>query len=134
LELAVPIWLERLRQKDPEIREMLIQYWADKSADAVAYQGDVLQFGGKKGAAASVFNALARGLAVLATCPGGVVFLGVLWCDRHAPYGRSYDGQICQQCLAESSGNDWLSPKDQLTGLRVKCQEIETAATTEGIL
>ena len=43
-------------------------------------KGDLLMFrGGKRGETARVFNALAKSLAVLAFCPGGVTLFGQHW-------------------------------------------------------
>lgn len=49
---------------------------ARRAAQVVAEKGDVLQYRGRSGEAAAVFNALVDGLAVLAFCPGGVRFCG----------------------------------------------------------
>lgn len=45
-------------------------------ADVLAYQGDGLMFGGKKGEAATLFNRLAKAVAVLAFMPGGISMFG----------------------------------------------------------
>jgi hypothetical protein len=73
LGCAVPLWVMDLRRLPwPEIEKI-----AHESAQIVAEKGDVLQFGSKKkGEAAAAFNALAKGLAALSFCPGGVTFLG----------------------------------------------------------
>lgn len=83
LNLAVPMWIDRLQQLDGETRTNKALRWAADAADAVAFRGDALQFGGKKGEAADVFNHLARGLAALAHAPGGVLFQGRHWCVEH---------------------------------------------------
>jgi hypothetical protein len=46
----------------------------------LAEKGDVLLFGSKqKGQAADLFNRLARAIAVLSFCPGGVHLFGRHW-------------------------------------------------------
>jgi len=52
---------------------------AQKFAAVLGSKGDVLQFGGKTGEAAELFNRLVQSLAVLAFLPGGVTFLGDHW-------------------------------------------------------
>lgn len=79
LEAAVPLHLMEVRELPFEARHKL----AMEASDAIASRGDVLMYGGKKGAAAEVFNQLARGLAVLACQPGGVTFAGMHWCIDH---------------------------------------------------
>jgi hypothetical protein len=73
LGCAVPLWVMDLKKLPwPEIEKI-----AHESAQIVAEKGDVLQFGSKKkDEAAAAFNALAKGLAALSFCPGGVTFLG----------------------------------------------------------
>lgn len=76
LEAAVPLWIEEFRGLTFEEREKI----AHEASDIIASKGDVLQFRAKKkGETAKAFNALARGLAVLAYAPGGVTFNGRKW-------------------------------------------------------
>lgn len=99
LEVAVPLRIQELRLMTPPDRHATLQAWRAGAADAIGSRGDALQFGGKKGAAASVFNDLARGLAVLAHAPGGVLFAGLHWCLEH-PWGNAADtvtGLACTQ-------------------------------------
>lgn len=84
LRLAVPMWADDLRRMSPDDRQLHIRAWASDAVDQVASRGDTLQFGGKRGAAANVFNHLARGLAALSFQPGGVTFAGEHWCVDHA--------------------------------------------------
>lgn len=84
LRLAVPMWIDQLRHLDESPRDRRIQAWARDAVDPIASRADALQFGGKKGEAAEVFNHLARGLAATAFQPGGVTFAGVHWCTDHA--------------------------------------------------
>lgn len=81
LKLAVPLHIDDLRDATPQQRQRL----AREAAQVIASQGDVLMFGGRKGAAANAFNHLARGLAAAAYQPGGVDFAGQHWCTDHAP-------------------------------------------------
>lgn len=78
LLLAVPLHMVELHGRDPETLAAI----STNSASVVASKGDTLQFkGGKRGEAAEVFNALARGLAAAAlTAEGGIDFLGLHWC------------------------------------------------------
>jgi hypothetical protein len=90
LELAVPLHLFEQAGWD-DARRLAA---AAEAADTVASHGDDLQFRGKY--CAQAFNALARGLAVLAAAPGGVTFRGRHWCTRpHSgcPRGESGDEQ-----------------------------------------
>lgn len=76
---AVPLHYQELGLPD-----RLPEYVSEcgKMAELLATKGDILQFGGgKKGEAAEVFNALARGLAILSALPGGVDVFGFKWVD-----------------------------------------------------
>lgn len=77
LEMAVPVWIEDLKQKP--IADLLKRAPALLGDDLRAL--DVIQFRSKKkGETANAFNRLAEGLAILAlVVPGGVKFLGVHW-------------------------------------------------------
>lgn len=80
LEAAVPLHILLMRDW-PETRRISEARWA---GGVIAERGDVLQYGGKRGAAAQAFNALAKGLATAAYQPGGVTFAGLHWCTDHA--------------------------------------------------
>lgn len=73
LGCAVPLWVMDLRKLPwPEIEKI-----AHESAQIIAEKGDVILYKSKKkGETAAAFNSLARGLAALSFCPGGVTFLG----------------------------------------------------------
>jgi hypothetical protein len=75
LQCAVPLHIQDVRGWTAEQRVA----YCREHADTVASQGDVLQFGGKKGEAAKLFNILARCLACLAYQPGGVKLFGCHW-------------------------------------------------------
>lgn len=78
LRLAVPLHMRELEGLQPDTLTAI----GKRSAAIVGEKGDVLQYGGhKRGEAADVFNALARGLAAAAlTAWGGVRFDGLHWC------------------------------------------------------
>lgn len=76
LATAVPLHIAELRGRSTEDLLRIAQ----ESATEVASHGDVVLYRSKKkGATASAFNALARGLAVLAFAPGGVTFMEMHW-------------------------------------------------------
>lgn len=83
LELAVPQWIERLKNKqfkDFESRR-------DAILETVCYKGDLLLYGSKKkGETAQLFNDLAEGLAWLALiAKGGVTFGDQHWDAEFTP-------------------------------------------------
>lgn len=82
LQVAVPLWIERLRDRDVEY----LMERAKICGQVVAERGDIIQFRSKKkGASAEAFNRLAEGLACAAlVVPGGVTFLGVTWSAERA--------------------------------------------------
>lgn len=89
LQAAVSLRILELNARALEFDiEPLIRRWAAEAVEPIASRGDALQFGGKRGAAADVFNHLACGLAALAFSPGGVVFGGYHWCARVHQYGK----------------------------------------------
>lgn len=59
--------------------------WAEAAAfaDVLAYKGDILQYGGRKGEAAKLFAALAKSIAVLAFKDGGITCFGTHY-EAHA--------------------------------------------------
>lgn len=79
LDAAVPLRIMEIRQggRDAWLVELLAKrkQWIAE----ICEKGDVLQFGGKKGEAAALFNNLALGLAHLAFVDGGVRFAGRHW-------------------------------------------------------
>lgn len=77
LALAVPVYIARLQAQGGPTQ-------ADRDSvlglpGLLAERGDVLLYGGAAGEPATVFNELARGLAVLAFAPGGVRAFGLEW-------------------------------------------------------
>lgn len=80
LELAVPLWVDRLRQQP--LSEILAR--APTLSQTIAEHGDDILFKSKrKGDTAKAFNALAESLAALSFMPGGVTFLGRTWVFQH---------------------------------------------------
>lgn len=76
LQLAVPMWIDRLRGNPWEA----IQERAKVCSQHIAEHGDLILFKGKKkGESAEAFNRLAEGIACLAFCPGGVKLFGSHW-------------------------------------------------------
>lgn len=74
LAVAVPLHIQQFQARGP----LTSPEWRAICAagDAALEQGDVLQFGGRPGEAALLFNAAARAIALLAFVPGGVTFCG----------------------------------------------------------
>ena len=110
LQLAVPMRIHELAHMTEHQRWGFRDAWRGQAVDAIACKGDVLQYGGRKGEAAEVFNHLARGLAALAYAPGGVLFAGLHWCAEH-PGGRWASSIIELTCQA----GDLTMPADQVT-------------------
>lgn len=78
LQTAVPLRIAELRAMTEAGRERTRMEWAANAVEPISSHGDDLQFGSKRaGAAASVFNHLARALAAGAFQPGGISFSGL---------------------------------------------------------
>jgi hypothetical protein len=78
LQMAVPLYVIQLKDRGgPDKDDMKhAQEWSDK----IGERGDILLHGGgKKGECADMFNGLARAVAVLSFCPGGVETFGQHW-------------------------------------------------------
>ena len=74
LEIAVPLWIEKLKQQSPEYRLER----AKAHVDTIASKGDIILYRSKKtGETAAAFNALAEAIAVLSFQPGGVTVFGL---------------------------------------------------------
>lgn len=85
LQVAVPLWIHRL--KDRPWSELTVM--AAEASQIVAEKGDIILFKGKKkGETAAAFNALARGVAILSFCPGGVTLFGQHWEAGHPEVAR----------------------------------------------
>jgi len=76
LQAAVPLHILDSWHLSDEERQAA----ANEHATVVACHGDDLIYGGRQ--CAPSFNALARGLALLAHQPGGVDFAGQHWCTQ----------------------------------------------------
>lgn len=98
LQLAVPMWIQRLRGTDEWQRVAL----AREDAQAVAERGDALMYRSKPGRSGEVFNALARGLAIAAYQPGGVTAFGEHWCTDH---------DVCTGAKQQKSSSEPMPPR-----------------------
>jgi len=76
LSASVPLWIETFIQEGYTFE--YLQSIAKESLQIVAEKGDLILFKSKKkGESAKAFNALAKGIAVLAFMPGGVTLFGL---------------------------------------------------------
>jgi hypothetical protein len=82
LGMTVPLYIEEMRDWSPDRRV----HTAHELGEIVAFSQGAAALAdpeargtAKRGELAKVFNAIARGLACLAYCPGGVVFAGNHW-------------------------------------------------------
>lgn len=102
MQVAVTFQIQKL-YKQPldsiwETFELHAQAWAN----TIAYSGDALQFGGKKGEAAPLFVQLVQAVAHLAFAPGGVEIFGEKYIALHPEeYGRIL------QTLSEQQPEVW---------------------------
>lgn len=85
LGLAVPIWIDRMRDWRPAYRQLvaheLVEVTAFEQGSAAMCDPDAALSSKlhRPGEMTGAFNAVAQGLACLAFCPGGVVFAGHHW-------------------------------------------------------
>lgn len=77
LDRIVPLLAADLRAMGAAERHEVTRAWTAAAVAPISEGGDTLRFGGKD--AADVFIHVARGLAALASCPGGVKFAGKSW-------------------------------------------------------
>jgi hypothetical protein len=76
LQVAVPMWISRMRRLDPDEIIAIGRTCTDEiasGADNAMYRGAPKKY------SAAAFNSLARALAVLAYTPGGVTFMDCHW-------------------------------------------------------
>lgn len=83
LDRIVPLLAADLRALSDTERHEVARAWTAAAVAPIAEGGDTLRFGGKE--AAEVFIHVARGLAALASCPGGVMFAGQSWAADRRP-------------------------------------------------
>lgn len=79
LGVAVPMWIDRMRFWRWEYRQEVAAKLVDAitSTQGIAAMCDSEARGtARKGDLGTAFNAVAQGLAILAFCPGGIVFAG----------------------------------------------------------
>lgn len=74
LQIAVPIWIERVRSMTPDARIAR----AHEAVDVIASAGDTILYR-VPGKTAKNFNVLAEAIAIMAFCPGGVTVFGEHW-------------------------------------------------------
>lgn len=83
LSTAVPLWIERVQYWRPAYREQKAHELGEELGACQALVADENVEGrvgkAERGDVADGFNLLAQGLALLAFCPGGVVFAGHHW-------------------------------------------------------
>ncbi len=80
LQVAVPLWVQRLRNYN----WAHIEKRGKECAQHIAEHGDnILYLSKQPGATADAFNRLAEGIACLSFAPGGVKFMGVHWENEH---------------------------------------------------
>jgi hypothetical protein len=81
LEAAVPLWIAELRLVDDEAFARLFELaQLDELAHVIAGGGDAVLFRSPtRGKSRDVFNAVAKGIALLSFCPGGITIFGRTW-------------------------------------------------------
>lgn len=80
LAVAVPLWIEQFKQQPwPTVLAHTVGL-----ADLISSESDTLLYGGKHGQAAELFNRLARGVAAMSFCKGGVEIFGQRFEAQHA--------------------------------------------------
>lgn len=81
LQAAVPLWineLEQLKERQPDGFWDHLQRTAHDAGQFLAEHGDALMFK-VKGTTSQAFNHLAKGIACMSFCPGGVKVFGSHW-------------------------------------------------------
>ncbi len=107
LAAAVPLRLAELDALAGETREAAIRAWREDALEQIPAHGDIILYPAKKrGESAAAFNSLTRGLAVMARNPGGVEFVGHVWCAMHSRFGVT-GGYPCTACLAAERPAEW---------------------------
>lgn len=76
LSAAVPLWILDIKEKGGLSDNDFIE--AKQVSSLLGSKGDVLLFGGskKRGEVADLFNKVAKAIAVLSFCPGGITIFG----------------------------------------------------------
>lgn len=74
LDVAVPLYIERLKAMEPAERAATRCDWINNAEDSGVFTEVLPAGGGKPGQATVAFNGLAKALAALAFVPGGVPF------------------------------------------------------------
>ena len=80
LEVAVPLWIDRMKQAPWAEIELSLP----RCAEVIANRGDIILFKSqKRGETAAAFNVLAQALAALSFMPGGVKAFRQHWETKH---------------------------------------------------
>jgi hypothetical protein len=107
LAAAVPLRLAELDALSGETRADAIRAWRADALEQIPAHGDIILYPAKKrGETAAAFNSLARGVAVMALNPGGVQFVGQVWCAAHSRFGVA-GGYPCAACLEGEAAAGW---------------------------
>lgn len=89
MSAAVPLWIVKI--KDTPWSEL--QQWMKENGEVISFESDCLFNGrGAPGQVAKVFNALAKGIAILSYCPGGV-----------RPFGMEFDARVILNAFRQTS-------------------------------
>lgn len=80
LEVAVPLWVQQLRQRPWSE----LQARASRAMQMIAEHGDNILYKARRpGETAAAFNALAEAVAILSFSPGGVKLFGQHWQNEY---------------------------------------------------
>jgi hypothetical protein len=82
LDATVPLWIETIKSLTPEQRLERITELNSDGLDFCLRMEYVLHKGPKEGDTAKAFNDLAKAIALLSFCPGGVHSFGRHWETR----------------------------------------------------
>lgn len=130
LSVAVPLWVLNI-QDQGGVNQQDIQQ-AREFSHVLGAKGDVLLFGSKKkGEAANLFNLLAKSIAVLSFCPGGVTIFEQHWESKGEVKKMERNKCSSSSGVAGSEFSDELQflPDVQMAiGYRVRAAQLETQA------
>jgi hypothetical protein len=76
LDAAIPLWIHKFRSLSEEERACMLD---DLNKSDFSLRMEYLLHRGPKGETAEAFNDLAKGIALLSFCPGGVTCFGRHW-------------------------------------------------------
>ena len=81
LDAAIPLWIHQFRSLPEEERAVMLD---DLNKSDFAARMEYLLHRGPKDETAKAFNDLAKGIALLSFCPGGVTCFGRHWETKEA--------------------------------------------------